>query len=154
MSVTEEPTIRIIATNRRARHDYHILEIFEVGVVLQGTEVKSVRAGQVSFQDSYATVQGGELFLIHLHISPFEKGNVFNHDPVRTRKLLARKREIRKLSQYSLEKGLTLIPLQLYFKGPYLKIELGVCRGKKLYDKRQSVKEREIQRDIARNRLP
>jgi len=149
-TVSEEPRIQIIANNRRARHEYHVFETHETGIVLVGTEVKSVRAGQVNFQDAYATVKNGELFLIHLHISPFEKGNIFNHDPLRNRKLLAGKREIRKLAQNVNEKGFTLIPLQLYFKGRYLKVALGVCRGKKARDKRETVKARDIQRDLQR----
>ncbi len=112
--------------------------------------MKSIRAGNVNFQDSYALVRDGELYLVSLHISPFEKGNIFNHDPVRQRKLLAKKREIRKLAQSVNEKGLTLIPLQLYFKGRHLKIELGVCKGKKTYDKRETVKARDAQRDMRR----
>jgi SsrA-binding protein len=137
--------------NRRARHEYHVLEALEVGIVLKGTEVKSIRAGKVNLQDSYAVVEHGELFLYNMHVNPFEKGNIFNHDPVRVRKLLAKRKEIFKLAQKTNEKGLTLIPLQLYFLGRHLKVEIGVCKGKKLYDKRESLKARDIQRDMERN---
>lgn len=142
--------INLILNNRRARHEYLVLESIEVGVVLRGTEVKSVRAGKINVQDAYATVENGELYLHNMHISPFEKGNIHNHDPMRVRKLLARKKEIRKLAQKVHEKGLTLIPLQIYFSGRHLKIELGICKGKKTYDKRQALKKREIQRDMER----
>ncbi|MDT8325536.1 MAG: SsrA-binding protein SmpB [Bacteroidota bacterium] len=142
--------INLILNNRRARHEYHVLESIEVGVVLRGTEVKSVRAGKINVLDAYASVVDGELFLHNMHISPFEKGNIHNHDPLRVRKLLARKKEIRKLGQKVNEKGLTLIPLQIYFSGRHLKIEIGVCKGKKTYDKRQALKKREIQRDMER----
>ncbi len=142
--------IKLILNNRRARHEYLVLESIEVGIVLRGTEVKSVRDGKLNVQDAYATVQDGELFLHNLHINPFDKGNIHNHDPLRVRKLLARRKEIRKLAQKVHEKGLTLIPLQIYFSGRHLKIELGVCKGKKTYDKRQALKKREIQRDLER----
>jgi SsrA-binding protein len=146
--VTEEQ--HIVVTNRRARFEYFILETLEVGIVLRGTEVKSVRNGKINLQDSYALVLNGELFLHNLHISPFEKGSIFNHEPLRVRKLLAKKREIRKLAAKVNEKGLTLIPIQLYFLNRRLKIELGVCKGKKLYDKRQTVKERQVNRELKR----
>jgi SsrA-binding protein len=148
---TPKETVKVVMVNRRARHEYHIVESLEVGIALRGTEVKSIRAGKINLQDSYAAVENGELFLHNMHISPFDKGNVFNHEPLRVRKLLANKREIRKLAQKSNEKGLTLIPLQLYFLGHRLKIELGVCKGKKLYDKRESLKSRDIQRDMERH---
>jgi SsrA-binding protein len=142
--------IKLILNNRRARHEYHVLESIEVGIVLRGTEVKSVRDGKINVQDAYATVEEGELFLHNMHISPFDKGNIHNHEPLRVRKLLARRKEIRKLAQKVHEKGLTLIPIQIYFSGRHLKIELGVCKGKKTYDKRQALKSREIQRDMER----
>ncbi|PLX23185.1 MAG: SsrA-binding protein [Ignavibacteria bacterium] len=142
--------ITVILTNRRARHEYHVLERIEVGVVLRGTEVKSIRGGKISLQDAYATVENNELFLFNMHISPFDKGNIHNHDPLRIRKLLARKKEISKLAQKINEKGLTLIPLQVYFSGRHLKIELGVCKGKKTYDKRQALKQRDIKREMER----
>ncbi len=147
---TPQETVKVIMVNRRARHEYHVQETLEVGIVLKGTEVKSIRAGKVNLQDSYAVVEHGELFLYNMHVNPFEKGNIFNHDPVRVRKLLAKRREIFKLAQKTNEKGLTLIPLQLYFLGRHLKVEIGVCKGKKLYDKRESLKSRDIQRDMER----
>jgi len=148
---TSDTTVKTVMVNRKARHEYYVLETLEVGIALLGTEVKSVRAGKVNLLDSYATVENGQLLLRNMHISPFEKGNVFNHDPIRERKLLAHKREIRKLSEKTNEKGLTLIPLHLYFVGPKLKIELGVCKGKKLYDKRQAVKSRDMKREMERH---
>jgi len=147
--MTEETTI--IITNKRAHYEYFVVERLEVGIVLRGTEVKSVRGRKVNFQDSYATIEAEELILYKFHISPFEKGNIHNHDPLRPRKLLAKKKEIRKLSQKVHEKGFTLIPLQVYFAGRYLKIELGVCKGKHARDKRESVKERETSREIQRH---
>ncbi|MDX9758812.1 MAG: SsrA-binding protein SmpB [Bacteroidota bacterium] len=146
----EKDKVRHILTNRRARHEYLVLETLEVGIALRGTEVKSARAGKINLQDAYASIENGELFMHNMHISPFEKGNIFNHDPMRIRKLLARKKEIRKLEQKVNEKGLTLIPLQLYFLGRHLKIELGVCRGKKTYDKRHALKERDTRREMER----
>lgn len=143
--------ITTIATNRRARFEYHVLSSIEVGIVLKGTEVKSIRNRQVNLQDSYATVTEGQLLLYNMHISPFDKGNIFNHEPLRVRTLLAKKREIRKLAQQVHEKGLTLIPLQLYFVKQYLKIELGVCKGKKAYDKREAIKKRDTTRELLRH---
>jgi len=148
---TDPEDRNIILTNRRARHEYHVLETVEVGIVLRGTEVKSVREGKLNVQDAYATVQDGELMLHNLHISPFEKGNIHNHDPIRVRKLLAHKKEIRKLAQKVHEKGFTLIPLQFYFAGRHLKIELGVCKGKKTYDKRHALKQRDLKREMERH---
>ncbi|HOJ03989.1 MAG TPA: SsrA-binding protein SmpB [Bacteroidota bacterium] len=149
---TPNEAVKSILINRRARHEYHVLDTLEVGIVLRGTEVKSIRAGKVNLQDSYAAIDKGELYLHNMHISPFEKGNIFNHDPVRVRKLLARRKEILKLAQKTNEKGLTLIPLQVYFLGRHVKIELGICKGKKLYDKRESLKTRDIQREMERDR--
>jgi SsrA-binding protein len=149
---TPNEAVKSILINRRARHEYHVLDTLEVGIVLRGTEVKSIRAGTINVQDSYAAIDKGELYLHNMHISPFEKGNIFNHDPVRVRKLLARRKEILKLAQKTNEKGLTLIPLQVYFLGRHVKIELGICKGKKLYDKRESLKTRDIQREMERDR--
>ena len=151
MKQSSDAETKIIVTNRRARYEYHVLSTLEVGIVLKGTEVKSVRLRQVNLQDCYAMVANGELFLHNMHISPFDKGNIFNHEPLRVRKLLASKREIRKLAQQVNEKGLTLVPLQLYFVKQYLKIELGVCKGKKAYDKREAIKERDNARELRRN---
>jgi SsrA-binding protein len=151
MKKQHDDDITIIATNRRARFEYHVLSSIEVGIVLKGTEVKSIRLRQVNLQDSYASVENGQLLLFNTHISPFDKGNIFNHEPLRVRTLLAKKKEIRKLAQQVNEKGLTLIPLQLYFVKQYLKIELGVCKGKKAYDKREAIKQRDVRRDLLRN---
>ena len=139
-----------ITVNRKAFHEYFIDDRYEAGMVLQGTEVKSLRAGRANLQDAYAKVVNGECWLYSCHISPFEQGNRFNHEPLRTRKLLLRKREIAELAQLSQQKGLTLVPLRLYWSGGRAKCELGIGRGKKSYDKRESLKERETQREIDR----
>ena len=143
--------IKVVASNRKARFEYHVTDSLETGIALVGTEVKSIRAGNVNFQDAYAAVKDGELFLYSLHISPFEKGNIFNHDPVRVRKLLARRKEIRKLAQSMNEKSYTLSPLRPYLKGRIVKVEIGVCKGKKMYDKREAVKERDAKRELQRD---
>ncbi len=139
-----------IASNRKAFHDYFVLDRFEAGISLAGTEVKSLRAGTVNMKDSYCTVKDGELFIRSLHISPYEKGNIFNKDPVRPRKLLMHKREILKLNAKVMQDGVALIPLSLYFKDSRVKVELGLCKGKKLYDKRDDDAKREAKRDIDR----
>jgi len=141
---------RLIVSNRKARHDYSILEVLEAGIALKGTEVKSLRKGNANLQDSYAIIKGGELWLLGLHISPYEQGNINNHDPVRTRKLLVQKKQLRKMLSKVSEQGLSLIPLSLYFKGPYAKVELAIARGKKTYDKREAIAKREVQRSISR----
>lgn len=141
---------KIIAENRQARRDYFVLERFEAGLVLTGTEVKSLRAGKLTLKDSYVDQRRGELFLVSAHIAPYEFGNIHNHEPERPRKLLMHKQEIFKLSQRVAEKGLTLIPLKVYFKGGRAKVELGLCRGKGFEDKRDTVAEREAKRDIDR----
>jgi len=128
--------IQMIANNRRARHDYHIEETMEAGIVLQGTEVKSLRLGRVNLRDSFARVEKGEVFLYDMHISPYEQGNRFNHDPLRVRKLLLHKREIKRLIGKTREEGYTLIPTRLYFSRGKAKVELALAKGKKLYDKR------------------
>ena len=143
--------IKVAAVNRKARHDYFIEETYECGIELVGTEVKSIRAGQLNLKDSYAQVKNGELLLHGMHISPYEHGNIFNHDPFRTRRLLAHKREIRKLASLSQTSGYSLVPLQAYFKNGKVKIEIAVAKGKKLYDKRASIAERDAERDIERN---
>ena len=140
---------RVIVSNRKARHDYFILDSLEAGLVLRGTEVKSLRAGNANLQDSYAHIKDGEVWLFGMHISPYEHGSYMNHDPRRPRKMLLGKREIRKLLSRVQEKGLSLIPLGIYFKGPYAKVELGIAQGKKSYDKREALKQREAKRDIA-----
>jgi SsrA-binding protein len=141
---------RVVATNRRARHEYEILETFEAGLVLRGTEVKSLRTGQVNFKDSYATVRNDELWLLGCHISPYSHGTDANHDPERDRKLLLHRREITRLTGKIAERGLTVVPLKLYFKGGRAKIEIGLARGKKLHDKRATLRERETRREMDR----
>jgi SsrA-binding protein len=141
---------RVIATNRRARHEYEILETFEAGLVLRGTEVKSLRTGQVNFKDSYATVRHDELWLLGCHISPYSHGTDANHDPERDRKLLLHRREITRLTGKIAERGLTVVPLKLYFKNGRAKIEIGLARGKKLHDKRATLRERETRREMDR----
>lgn len=147
MAETEQ---RLIVSNRKARHDYQILEVLEAGIVLKGTEVKSLRRRNANLQDSYALIKNGELWLLGLHISPYEQGNINNHEPVRTRKLLIQKKELRKLFSRVSEQGLTLVPLSMYFKGPYAKVELAVARGKKSFDKREAIAKRDAQRAISR----
>ncbi len=139
-----------IAANRKAFHEYFVLERFEAGIELFGTEVKSVRAGQVNLKDSFCTVKDGELFARGLHISPYEHGNIFNRDPMRPKRLLMHKREILKLNARVMQDGVALIPLSLYFRDSRVKLELGLCKGKKLHDKRDAAAERDAQRDIAR----
>jgi SsrA-binding protein len=140
-----------VATNRKAFHDYFIEERFEAGIMLQGTEVKSLREGRVNLQDSYASVRGSEVFLHQCHISPYSHGNIMNHDPTRVRKLLLHKSEIHKLLGKTQQKGLTLIPLRIYFsKRGYAKVELGLAKGKKLYDRRDTIKAREAGREVQR----
>jgi SsrA-binding protein len=151
--MTTEQTVeeKTIVTNRKALHDYFIIDRYETGIVLKGTEVKSLRQGMANLQDGYATLKNGEIWLIGMHISPFEKGNINNHDPKRDRKLLMHKREIRRLIGKIAEKGLTLIPLRVYFKKNIVKVELGLAKGKKSYDKREAIKERETKRQIQRD---
>ena len=139
-----------IARNKRARHDYHILETWEAGVVLTGTEVKALRTGQANISDAYAIVRDGEVLLLNLHISQYEQGNQFNHEPTRTRKLLLHKREIRRMIGSVERQGLTLIPLEIYFKRGRAKVALALGRGKKLHDKRDAERTRDASREIAR----
>ena len=146
----EKQSTKTIAVNRQARHEYFVMETLETGISLAGTEVKSLRQGTVNMKDSWVDVEDGELIVRGLHISPYEKGNIFNRDPLRARKLLAHKNEIRKLGQQIKLQGYTLIPLSLYFKRGRVKLELGVCKGKKLYDKRETDARRAAQRDIDR----
>ncbi len=142
--------IKVVATNRKARHDYHIEDTFEAGIVLTGSEIKSIRAGQVNLRDGFATIREGELWLINTHIAPYHQASYANHEPRRDRKLLMHRREINRLSGKLQEKGLTLVPLQLYLKNSRAKVELGLARGKKLHDKRESMRERDDRRQIAR----
>ena len=139
---------KIIADNRKARHDYFVIETYEAGLELFGTEVKSLRAGNVNLKDSYCDIDGGELFAIGMHISPYEQGNIFNKDPLRPKKLLMHKREIMKLTGLVSREGYTLVPLSLYFKGSRVKKALGLCKGKKLYDKRDTAAKRDADRTI------
>jgi SsrA-binding protein len=143
-------SIKVIAQNRKARHDYFVEETIEAGIVLAGTEVKSIRLGKVNLRDSYADVRNGEVFVNNMHISPYEKGNISNKDPMRSRKLLLHKREINRLLGYVQQKGLTLIPLRVYLKGDLVKLELAVARGKKQYDRRQDIARRDAQRAMDR----
>lgn len=145
---------RSIAKNRKARHDYAIEDTLEVGIVLKGTEVKSIRQGKVNLKDSFAHVANGEVFLHNCHISPYEQGNRYNVDPTRKRKLLLHKREIRKLIGYTAQQGYSLIPLSVYLKEGLVKIELAVAKGKKHYDKRQDIAKKEAQRRIQRHLSP
>lgn len=137
--------------NRKAYHDYFILEEYEAGIALTGTEIKSIRENGANIKDSYAIIKNGEAFLLNMHISRYERGNIFNHEETRTRKLLLNKKEILKLKDMVVLNGHTLIPLKAYFKNGRLKILLGVCKGKKNYDKRETIKERDIKREIARD---
>jgi SsrA-binding protein len=138
---------KVIATNKKAFHDYFILEKIEAGISLLGTEVKAIREGRLNLKDSYALVQGGEMFLLHCHISPYSHGNRENHDPTRTRKLLLHEREIRKLIGKTQEKGLTVVPLRVYLKRGLIKVELGVAKGKKLFDKRETERRKEADQE-------
>ena len=140
----------VIAQNKKATHEYFVEETYEAGIELFGTEVKSIRAGTVNLKDSFCTIDHGELFVYQMHISPYEHGNIFNRDPLRPKKLLMHKKEILKLFGLVSQKGYTLIPLQLYFKGSHVKVKLGLCRGKKLYDKRDAAAERVANRDMDR----
>jgi SsrA-binding protein len=147
----EKEKIKIITDNRQARFLYEILETYETGIELTGTEVKSIRAGKVNIQDGFALLRDGEAWLLNVHISPYQaSGQYFNHDPRRTRKLLLHRKEINKLIGQVEQKGLTIVPLKMYFKGSWVKMSLGLARGKKIHDKRESVKRREDQREMAR----
>ena len=150
MAVAKKKGVKPIAQNKKARHDYFIEESIECGIELKGTEVKSMRQGKVNLKESYALVKDGEIFVQGMHISPYEQGNIFNTDPMRPKKLLLHKAEIRKLLQMVQRKGYTLIPLQLYFKDGRVKLELGVCVGKHLHDKRDAAAERDAKMQAAR----
>jgi SsrA-binding protein len=153
----QERPQRLVASNRKARHEYFITESYEAGIELRGTEVKSLRAGKCNLQDSYALFEGRskhdphpELYVLGMHVSPYEQGNIFNHEPTRKRKLLLKRSQLTKLLHRTQEKGYTLVPLSVYFSGPYAKIELGVAKGKKQYDKRADMKERDAERSLRR----
>ena len=141
---------RVIAENRKARHDYFVVETYEAGIELTGTEVKSVRCGGVNLKDSYCEVRGGELFATGIHISPYDHGNIFNRDPLRDRRLLMHKREIMKLAGLVSREGYTLVPLSFYFRGSNVKVSVGLCKGKKNYDKRDTIAKRDADRVIER----
>lgn len=142
---------QVVSTNRKAYHDYFIEETCEAGISLLGTEVKSLREGKANLKDSYALIKGNEIFLLNCHISPYSHGNIQNHDPLRTRKLLLHRKEINKLWGKLTQKGLTLIPLKIYFKKGKAKVEIGLCKGKKQYEKREVLKEKEARREIERH---
>ena len=148
--MAEKKGIKIAAQNRKAFHDYFVLERYEAGIELFGTEVKSIRAGTVNLKDSFCTIKNGEIFARGLHISPYEKGNIFNRDPMRPKRLLMHKREIMKLNARVMQDGVALIPLSLYFKDGRVKLELGLCKGKKLHDKRDDMAKRDAGREIER----
>ena len=143
--------VKVIAQNRRARHDYFVLETWEAGLELRGTEVKSLRLGKCNLKDCYAMVKDGEMFVQVMHISPYENGSYFNTDPLRPKRLLMHKQEIRKAQQAVMQQGLALIPLSVYLKDGRMKLELALCKGKKLYDKRDDMAKRDAQRDIERS---
>lgn len=148
--MAKQKGIKSITDNRQVRHEYFILDTLEAGLVLSGTEVKSIRAGQVNLRDSYVRIKDGEAFVIGMHVSPYEQGNRFNPEPMRTRKLLLHRREIDRLYGKVKQEGLTLVPTKLYFRDGRVKLEVGVARGKKLHDKRQSMAERQVKRDMER----
>jgi SsrA-binding protein len=147
--MSQDP-VKVLGKNRKAYHNYHVDEKIECGIVLFGTEVKSLRKAHFNFADAYGKIRNNELFLVGLHINPFAQGNMFNHEPDRDRKLLLHKQEILKLKRKVDEKGFTLIPLELYLKEGKVKVQLGVCRGKKLYDKRQDIKSKDLKRETDR----
>lgn len=142
--------MKLVAQNKKAYHDYSIEDTFEAGIQLLGTEVKSLRDGKANLKDSYVHIKNDEVYLFNCHISPYTHGNIMNHEPLRTRKLLIHRREIERLKSKAQQKGYSLIPLKLYFKGPFVKVEIGLGKGKKEYEKRESIKEREAKRDIER----
>lgn len=142
--------MKIVAQNRKAFHDYSIEETIEAGIILTGTEVKSLRDGKANLKDSYAIVKGSEVFLLNCHISPYTYGNIMNHDPLRTRKLLLHKKEIMRVQAKAAQKGYSLIPLKLYFKNSHVKVEIGLAKGKRQYEKRETIKKKEADREMAR----
>ena len=144
--------IKIVANNKKARHDYHLTDEMEAGIVLKGTEVKSIREGRVTIKDSYAEIKNGEVFLRQLHISPYTFAYYDNHDPLRSRKLLLHNSEIKRLIGKTKERGFTIVPLKVYFKNGKVKVQIALAKGKKLYDKRESIKERDVNRELDRAR--
>ena len=150
MPWVDKTAIKTIAENRKARHEYFVIESFEAGIELVGTEVKSIRRGGVNLKDSWCIIDGGEMYVNGMHISPYDHGNIFNKDPMRVRKLLLHKKQIMQLFGKVKQEGLTLIPISLYFKGSLVKMQVGLCKGKKLHDKREDMAERTAKRDIER----
>lgn len=146
----KDEDLKVVANNKKARHDYFIEKIYEAGLVLKGTEVKSIRQGRVNLKESYVIVKDGEIFVFGMHVSPYKEGNIFNEDPLRTRKLLLNKSEIRRIFQEVKLAGATVVPLRLYFKNGRAKLEIALAKGKKLYDKRESQREKDIKRSIDR----
>ena len=144
-------SVKLIASNKKAYHEYFILEKYEAGIALAGTEVKSVRMGKCSVKEAYIQIKRGEMYIVGMHISPYEKGNIFNKDPLRERKLLLHAVEIRKLEQKLKEKGLTIVPLSVYLKGSLVKLSIGLAKGKKLYDKRETIAEKDMKREAERD---
>lgn len=149
--MSKEKGSRMIANNKKAYHDYFIEEKYEAGIALHGTEVKSLRMGKCSVKESFIRIENGEIFIYGMHISPYEKGNIFNKDPLRVKKLLMHRHEIMKLQGSTTEKGYTLVPLQVYFKNSLVKVEVGLARGKKLYDKRQDIAKKDMKREAERD---
>ncbi|MEE1312861.1 MAG: SsrA-binding protein SmpB [Lachnospiraceae bacterium] len=143
--------IKLIANNKKARHDYFIEETYETGIVLHGTEVKSLRLGQCSIKEAFISIDHGEVFIHRMHINPYEKGNIFNKDPLRVKKLLMHKNEIYKMDSKAQVKGYTIVPLRVYFKGSLVKVEIGLAKGKKLYDKRQDIAKKDLKREAERD---
>ena len=147
----KKDSVKLIANNKKAYHDYFILEKYEAGIELFGTEVKSIRMGKCSVKEAYVEIKDGEMLIVGMHIAPYEKGNIFNKDPLRTRRLLLHKSEIRKLGNQIREKGFTLMPLQVYLKGSLVKVEIGLAKGKKLYDKRDDIAKKDARREAERD---
>ena len=147
----EKSSFKLIANNKKAYHDYFIEDKYEAGLALFGTEIKSLRMGKCSIKESYIRIENGEVFIVGMHISPYEKGNIFNKDPLRTRKLLLHRQEIRKLAGKLTEQGYTIVPLQVYLKGSLVKVEIGLAKGKKLYDKRQDIAKKDMKREAERD---
>ncbi len=147
----EKSSFKLIANNKKAYHDYFIEDKYEAGIVLSGTEIKSLRQGKCSVKESYIRIENSEVYIVGMHISPYEKGNIFNKDPLRTRKLLLHKQEIRKLNGKLTEQGYTIVPLQVYLKGSLIKVEIGLAKGKKLYDKRQDIAKKDMKREAERD---
>jgi len=151
MAAVKKEGIKVIANNKKARFDYFVIETYEAGIVLHGTEVKSVRMGKCSIKESFLRIENGEAYAYNMHINPYEKGNIFNKDPIRVKKLLLHKYQINKVNSQLKEKGFTLIPLMIYLKGSKVKVEIGLCKGKKLYDKREDIAKKDQRREADRD---